>query len=96
MVVFDDVWNIDFWRVVEFALPDDNVRSRIMITTRDRGVAEFCTHSAIVHIHELKPLPPQDSLKLFHLKAFQFGDVEGECSNSFSFSFVISKLTIRS
>lgn len=78
MIVFDDVWNIDFWGVVEFALPDDNNKNRIIITTRDRGVADFCTRSALSYIHELKPLPPHDALKLFYLKAFQ-SDYDDAC-----------------
>ncbi|KAL1347521.1 hypothetical protein HN51_023590 [Arachis hypogaea] len=73
MIVFDDVWEINFWECMEYALPDDtNIRSRIIITTRDRGIAEFCRRSAPVHIHELKPLPADDALKLFLLKTFQF------------------------
>ncbi|XP_052107391.1 disease resistance protein RPM1 isoform X2 [Arachis duranensis] len=73
MIVFDDVWEINFWECMEFALPaDTNIRSRIIITTRDRGIAEFCQRSAPVHIHELKPLPADDALKLFLLKTFQF------------------------
>ncbi|XLR29211.1 hypothetical protein S83_057111 [Arachis hypogaea] len=73
MIVFDDVWEINFWECMEYALPDHtNIRSRIIITTRDRGIAEFCRRSAPVHIHELKPLPADDALKLFLLKTFQF------------------------
>ncbi|KAF7816018.1 disease resistance protein RPM1-like [Senna tora] len=72
MIVFDDVWDIDFWGCVEYALPDNNKSSRIMITARDRGVAEFCKRFAPVHIQELEPLSPNDALKLFHLKVFQF------------------------
>ncbi|KAF7816017.1 disease resistance protein RPM1-like [Senna tora] len=78
MIVFDDVWDIDFWGEVEFALPDNNNKNRIMITTRDRGVADFCRRFAPVHVHELKPLPLEDAMKLFLHKAFQFDqDNEG-------------------
>lgn len=76
MIVFDDVWDINFWEGVEFALRDENKSSRIMITTRDKGVGEFCRRFSPIHIHELEPLPLKDALKLFHLKAFQFDDLQ--------------------
>ncbi|MED6159455.1 hypothetical protein PIB30_042529 [Stylosanthes scabra] len=90
MIVFDDVWEINFWECMEFALPaDTNISSRIIITTRDRGIAEFCRRSAPVRIHELKPLLDEDALKLFLLKTFQF-DLHGcpEDLNELSERFV--------
>ena len=90
MIVFDDVWAIDFWGGVEFALPaDSNERSRIIITTRDKGVAEFCLRSAPVHIRELEPLHSNDALKLFRRKTCQFDpEVCPEDLNELSESFV--------
>ena len=61
MIVFDGVQETEFWGGVEFALPaDTNINSRIIITTRDKGVAEFCRRSAPVHIHELETLNQYD------------------------------------
>ncbi|XP_061362228.1 disease resistance protein RPM1-like, partial [Gastrolobium bilobum] len=79
MIVFDDVWEEDFWGRVEYALPENNKRSRVMITTRHKGVAEFCKRSAHVHIHELQRLCPRDAMDLFNLKAFHQLKPEG-CS----------------
>ncbi|XP_061362231.1 disease resistance protein RPM1-like [Gastrolobium bilobum] len=77
MIVFDDVWEEDFWGRVEYVLPENNKRSRVIITTRHKGVAEFCKRSAHVHIHELQSLCPSDAMDLFNLKAFHQLKPEG-------------------
>ncbi|KAJ1410843.1 Virus X resistance protein-like, coiled-coil domain [Sesbania bispinosa] len=71
VIVFYDIWEQDFWGDVEHALPTDN-NGKIILTTRDRRVADFCKSCAPVFIHEMKPLPFENGLKLFHMKAFQF------------------------
>ncbi|XP_048235729.1 disease resistance protein RPM1-like [Ricinus communis] len=35
MVIFDDVWGIDFWEYIMTALPDNGKGNRVMITTRN-------------------------------------------------------------
>ncbi|GMY30839.1 disease resistance protein RPM1-like [Fagus crenata] len=70
VVVFDDVWEIDFWGEIEHALPDNVKGSRIMITTRDWEVANFCRKSSLVHVHMLQQLPPDKAWELFCKKAF--------------------------
>ncbi|XP_021803484.1 disease resistance protein RPM1-like, partial [Prunus avium] len=77
VVVFDDVWKVDFWGAIEHALPD-NEGGRIMITTRIRDVADFCKKSCLVQVHHLQPLPPNKAWELFCRKAFQF-ELEGNC-----------------
>ncbi|XP_068329490.1 disease resistance protein RPM1-like [Pyrus communis] len=77
VVVFDDVWEVDFWGAIEHALPD-NKGGRIMITTRSQDVADFCKKSCFVHVHHLQPLPPNMAWELFCRKAFQF-ELEGNC-----------------
>ncbi|KAJ1441194.1 P-loop containing nucleoside triphosphate hydrolase [Sesbania bispinosa] len=72
LIVFDDVWAEDFWGCVEFSLPENNKGSKILITTRHMGVAQFCKSYAHVHIHELKTLCSKHAMELFHSKAFQF------------------------
>ncbi|XLS99303.1 hypothetical protein HN51_042038 [Arachis hypogaea] len=71
LIVLDDVWETDLWGTVELALPKNN--GMIMITTRDTGVADSCKVSAKVHTYPLKPLEPENALRLFHSKAFQSG-----------------------
>ncbi|KAM1471369.1 hypothetical protein FF1_041780 [Malus domestica] len=77
VVVFDDVWKVDFWGAIEHALPD-NKGGRIMITIRIQDVANFCKKSCLVHVHHLQPLPPNKAWELFCKKAFQF-ELEGNC-----------------
>ncbi|XP_050152728.1 disease resistance protein RPM1-like [Malus sylvestris] len=77
VVVFDDVWKVDFWGAIEHALPD-NKGGRIIITTRIQGVANFCRRSCFVHVHHLQHLPPNKAWELFCRKAFQF-ELEGKC-----------------
>ena len=42
VVVFDDVWKIDFWEDIKHALLDNSKGCRIMITTRKWEVVNFC------------------------------------------------------
>ncbi|XP_031283594.1 disease resistance protein RPM1-like [Pistacia vera] len=69
MIVFDDVWKIEFWRDVEHALLDNQKNSRVMLTTRNNAVAEFIPLS-IVHVHMLEPLSSEQGWELFCRKAF--------------------------
>ncbi|CAK7323858.1 unnamed protein product [Dovyalis caffra] len=78
LVVFDDVWDVGFWGAVEHALLFNDNGSRILITTRNKDVATFCRSSSLVHVHQMEPLPQQESWNLFCKKAFKF-DFEGTC-----------------
>uniref|UniRef100_A0A0R0EXZ3 Disease resistance protein RPM1 n=1 Tax=Glycine max TaxID=3847 RepID=A0A0R0EXZ3_SOYBN len=78
VVLFDDVWNGKFWDQIESAVIDNKNGSRILITTRDEKVAEYCRKSSFVEVHKLeKPLTEEESLKLF-CKAFQYSS-HGDC-----------------
>ncbi|KAK4575583.1 hypothetical protein RGQ29_026516 [Quercus rubra] len=78
VVVFDDVWKIDFWEEIKHALLDNSKGSRIMITTRKWEVVNFCKKSSHVYAHQLQPLPPEKAWELFCKRAFQF-DFGGQC-----------------
>uniref|UniRef100_A0A2N9GU27 Uncharacterized protein n=1 Tax=Fagus sylvatica TaxID=28930 RepID=A0A2N9GU27_FAGSY len=78
VVLFDDVWKIDFWDDIKNALLDNNKGGRIMITTRNKEVASFGKKSSPVHVHELEPLPPNKAWELFCKRVFQF-DFGGHC-----------------
>ena len=71
LIVFDDVWQLSFWNDVKHAVLDSNKRSRVIITTRNEGVADYCRSDTIVYVRKVKPLPPNDALELFRRKAFQ-------------------------
>ncbi|XP_006644040.1 disease resistance protein Pik-2-like [Oryza brachyantha] len=70
-IVLDDLWNLADWANLKVAFPDNDKQSRILITTRDRHVAENCCSSLTDHVHEMEPLPIQQSRKLFFNRVFQ-------------------------
>ncbi|PON78379.1 NB-ARC domain, LRR domain containing protein [Parasponia andersonii] len=78
VVVFDDVWTIDFWQVIKHAMPSNNTRARIIITTRISALASAVKDTSYDHIHELKAWSPQLSWALFCKKAFHF-EFDGCC-----------------
>lgn len=78
VVVFDDVWKVDFWAAVEHALPNNTKGGRVIITTRNKVVADFCKKSSFVRIHHLQPLSEEKAWELFCKKAFQF-ELGGTC-----------------
>jgi len=73
VVLFDDVWNETFWDDIELALIDNKNGSRIIITTRDEKVVEFCKKSLFFEVHKLQPLSKEKSLELLCKKAFGYG-----------------------
>ncbi|ESW18570.1 hypothetical protein PHAVU_006G052300 [Phaseolus vulgaris] len=78
VILFDDVWNENFWDDIQSALIDDKNKSRIIITTRHQMVAVFCKKSSFIELHKLEePLSEDESLKLLHKKAFKYGSAGG-------------------
>uniref|UniRef100_A0A453QEW8 AAA+ ATPase domain-containing protein n=2 Tax=Aegilops tauschii subsp. strangulata TaxID=200361 RepID=A0A453QEW8_AEGTS len=66
-VVLDDLWNIDDWKWIKtIAFPSNNSKgSRIMVTTRDVGLAKECTlesYGSFIYRHQ--PLETNDAIKL--------------------------------
>ncbi|XP_037423683.1 disease resistance protein RPM1-like [Triticum dicoccoides] len=71
-VVLDDLWNIDDWKWIKtIAFPTNNNKgSRIVVTTRDVGLAEECTlesYGSFIYHHQ--PLETNDAIKLLLRKA---------------------------
>ncbi|KAL5177999.1 Disease resistance protein RPM1 [Glycine soja] len=81
VVVFDDVWNENFWEEMKFALVDVENGSRIIITTRYREVAESCRTSSLVQVHELQGLTDDKSFELFCKTVFG-SELDGHCPNN--------------
>ncbi|KAK7333408.1 hypothetical protein VNO80_30177 [Phaseolus coccineus] len=78
VILFDDVWNENFWDDIQSALIDDKNKSRIIITTRHQMVAVFCKKSSFIEVHKLEePLSEDESLRLLHKKAFKYGSAGG-------------------
>ncbi|CAO2186951.1 unnamed protein product [Urochloa humidicola] len=66
IVVIDDVWEEKAWELIKLALPNNDIGSRIISTTRSVMVAECCSSQ----VYELKPLCFDDSKRLFLKRAF--------------------------
>ncbi|KAK9006970.1 hypothetical protein V6N11_019300 [Hibiscus sabdariffa] len=91
VVVFDDVWHGEFWRIIQSALPENNNKSRIIITTRCMRVQEFCKQTCLVHVHKLQHLSLEMAQELLCRAAFRF-DQQKECPDNLkSLSFEIAR-----
>ncbi|XP_028053407.1 disease resistance protein RPM1-like [Camellia sinensis] len=71
VIVFDDVWETDFWGSIRHALPKNSRGSRVIITTRNEQVATFCKETSMDHVHELEALSEEKAWELFCKKAFR-------------------------
>ncbi|XP_062195693.1 disease resistance protein RGA5-like [Phragmites australis] len=79
-IVVDDLWDIQAWNTIGCVFLKNNLRSRVMITTRDEDVARACydNHGCI---HNMRRLSEQDSRKLFFNRIF--GSEEDACPSQF-------------
>lgn len=68
LVMLDDMWSRDAWALLNHALPENNIGSRIVITTRIEGVASIVNNDCRIGP---KRLPWKDAWDLFCHKAFQ-------------------------
>ncbi|RCV39050.1 hypothetical protein SETIT_8G192200v2 [Setaria italica] len=68
-VVVDDVWDISVWKMIRYALPDNDVGYTIIITTRISHVAEQAGGA-----YNMKPLSLNNSRKLLYRRIFGNGN----------------------
>ncbi|TVU33395.1 hypothetical protein EJB05_25210, partial [Eragrostis curvula] len=66
LCVIDDVWNEAAWDTIKLAFQDAKHGTKIIMTTRNKAVAEH----AYSDVYELKPLLNDDSRKLFNRRIF--------------------------
>ncbi|CDP21446.1 unnamed protein product [Coffea canephora] len=70
-IVFDDVWDTEFWNAIRIALPKNGYGNRVMLTTRKADVAfASCTQSQD-YVFRMVPLSFEDSWTLFCNKIFK-------------------------
>ncbi|KAK4275268.1 hypothetical protein QN277_018382 [Acacia crassicarpa] len=78
LIVFDDVWDTNFWNTIKSIVPSQNKnRSRIIITTRRQGVADHCkgnSQTSEVKLLRLKSLEYHEAKKLFSQIVFDGGE----------------------
>ncbi|TVU33340.1 hypothetical protein EJB05_25151, partial [Eragrostis curvula] len=70
LCVIDDIWNESAWDTIKVALQDAKHGSKIIITTRNKAVAEHAGGD----VYEMKPLPDDDSRKLLNRRIFDNED----------------------
>ncbi|PKU84835.1 Disease resistance protein RPM1 [Dendrobium catenatum] len=75
IIVLDDIWNIDAWESIKHALPENENRSRVVVTTRIKDVANNCCAGAdgVNYVCELQLLSKEKSLELFEKRVFGLG-----------------------
>ncbi|XP_031091138.1 putative late blight resistance protein homolog R1A-10 [Ipomoea triloba] len=50
LIVIDDIWSKEAWDSVQRCFPDDNNRSRILLTSRLKEVAEYAASTSIINM----------------------------------------------
>ncbi|XBJ20698.1 hypothetical protein VPH35_011485 [Triticum aestivum] len=70
LIVIDDVWKEEHWKLIKSAFPENNNGSRIIATTRIIGVANLCCYSCGGQPYQMEPLGDVDSERLFLKRIF--------------------------
>jgi hypothetical protein len=66
IVVIDDVWGTEDWEFIKLVLPNNDLGSRVISTTRSVTVAKFYSSQ----VYQMEPLSLDDSKRLFFKRAF--------------------------
>ncbi|XP_010942924.1 disease resistance protein RPM1-like [Elaeis guineensis] len=74
VIVLDELWSISAWESIKLAFPDNELGSRVVITTRNTQIAAtasslYCPQNEAL-VYNLQPLSEEDSRTLFCKKAF--------------------------
>ncbi|KAM3196474.1 hypothetical protein ACQJBY_072248 [Aegilops geniculata] len=89
LVILDDLWTIDAWRwIKDIVFPNSNKKgSRIIVTTRDVGLAKECTHESL--IYHLKTLEVVEATNLLLKKSRKIYEDMNKDEN---FKIIVEKL----
>ncbi|CAL4984771.1 unnamed protein product [Urochloa decumbens] len=72
LIVIDDVWNTEAWEIIKRALTDNNIGSRVILTTRNMDGAKFASLDG--EVYELDALSDEDSIRLLCKRVFNEGE----------------------
>nr|XP_027080296.1 disease resistance protein RPM1-like [Coffea arabica] len=76
-IVFDDVWDVEFWNTIKFVMPESSRGSRVMLTTRKVDVASASCIESRGLVYRMKPLSFENSWILFCNKIFKGNSCPG-------------------
>ncbi|XP_047091189.1 disease resistance protein RGA5-like [Lolium rigidum] len=76
LIVVDDIWSTQAWKIIKCAFPENTRGSRIIVTTRIGTVAKSCSSPDYDLLYELRALSEDDSKMLFFRRIF---GSEDEC-----------------
>ncbi|CAN6209154.1 unnamed protein product [Urochloa humidicola] len=76
IVVVDDIWHSDPWKIIGKALVKTSPGSIIIVTTRLKDVAESCCYSHGGRVYDMERLDHNNSRRLFFKRIF---DSEEKC-----------------
>ncbi|KAL1819784.1 hypothetical protein DCAR_0416098 [Daucus carota subsp. sativus] len=74
LAVIDDIWDVEAWEKIKIAFPDKKNGSRVIVTTRNKKVAERVDDRCFVH--ELRFMREDESWQLFCKRAKPTRDLE--------------------
>ncbi|KAK4405915.1 Disease resistance protein RPP8 [Sesamum angolense] len=86
LIMLDDVWKTDVWDKLRFPFPVRQVKSKVMITTRNREVARYieCTGTTC-YLYEQRHLNEEESWDLLKKKVYHVLNITGEHDISSTF-----------
>ncbi|XP_044417640.1 disease resistance protein RGA5 isoform X2 [Triticum aestivum] len=77
-VIIDDIWDVSAWKVIKCAFPENDLGSRVIVTTRSLEVATACCSLPHDYVLQMKTLSNEDSRRLFFGRIF---GTEDACPN---------------
>ena len=80
LIVMDDVWDGEVWRIFGDHLPDEGNGSKVLITTRKREVADAADPDQATRAYELRLRTKEESWDLFLSKAIPIQNERSACT----------------